>query len=388
MRYAEYEQKLQYLKVSVENLAGLLDSRPVKRWAYLIHDKDQHPDGSPKDPHIHVMMELRSDNKYETVAKWFNDEPEHIEKAKDPRNPYESMCSYLIHDIPVPTPPGNHHYDPEEVTANFNFPEFIAKVRAGVETSKQIRSKKHPIQDVLEAIANNEIPRIKIDDHLSSMDQIRFARDIEQAYKIRDRRIAKENDRDMNVVYMSGPSGTGKTTYAKMFAKKFGYDVFVSGSSNDPLEGYQGQEAIILDDIRGSDWKINDLLKLLDNNTNSLAKSRYSNKLLNDCKMMILTSVQSIEDLYSGLREHDSEPIEQLKRRCSTLITFTDDDRISFHAYRSDLGDYETVSTMPNPIHMLRAFVQNKSQVKEFVSMIETLTDDAIEENNKEYHRS
>ena len=75
-------------------------------------------------------------------------------------------------------------------------------------------------------------------------------------------------------------------------------DFCVSSSSNDPFQDYMGQKAIILDDLRdkafingnGTD-NFEDLLKILDNNTNSSDKSRFNNKVFNGEVIVITSSV-------------------------------------------------------------------------------------------------
>lgn len=375
MRYAEYCQQIEHLKLSVEEIKKVLDDKNI-RYAFLIHDKDTFEDGSPRPEHLHVMMDFRGASwTPDNLCKWFKDDPQRIEKPKTKRNRfvYENMCSYLVHE--TETSDGKYHYPDADVTANFDFPEFMEKIRSGVAEAKA-NKKMHPIADVLDKIMKNQIPRIKLDEYLDDLTQLRYIRDIENAYKIRDTKLAKETDRSMNVLYLTGASGTGKTTWAKVLAKKKKYSVFVSGSSNDPLEGYMGQECIILDDIRGSDWKINDLLKMLDNNTNSLVKSRYNNKLLNDCKLMILTSVQSIEDLYSNLKEHDTEPIEQLKRRCTDMIVFTPT-TMSMFTYNPEIKEYENKGTMPNMTAQLLYFTEHKdSLINDIKSLAQALEEE------------
>jgi len=369
MIYAEYVQQIKHLHYSPKELEQILNESPIKLWAYCIHDKDQYEDGTPKEPHVHVEMMFYSDQTFENIAKWFKDSPERIEKGKYEKrgHAFENMCSYMIHE--TENADGKYHYDEKEVVANFPFPEFMEKIRTEVAVAKS-RGKRHPIEEVLVKICNNEIPRIKIGEYLSDMERIKYDKDITKAYNIRDEKVAKETDRDMNVMYFAGDSGTGKTTVAKFMAKSKGYSVFVSGSSNDPLQGYIGQECIILDDLRGSDWKINDLLKLLDNNTNSLVKSRYSNKLMNDCKLIIITSVQQIDDMYFSLKEHDSEPIEQLKRRCSDYIYF-DMDTMYMYRYDEEKRDYVEVNRMPNMTSALVFMKKNKSMLDDLKNALE-----------------
>lgn len=142
---------------------------------------------------------------------------------------------------------------------------------------------------------------------------------INAAEKLRHKIIS---DRNLEVVYITGTSGSGKTTAAKYFATKLNYDFFVSGSGEDILDGYDKEECIILDDFRGGTMKFSELLKFLDNNTNSSVKSRYNNKDVSNCKLIIITSVYPPDNLYAFLNKDKEdkeevfeEPIEQLYRR-------------------------------------------------------------------------
>ena len=375
MRYREYMQYEKYLNVNVSDLQEILNERPIEMWAYCIHDKDTYEDGTLKEKHIHIMMKFKSDQTPDNICKWFDDKPQYIQKNKHQYYAYENMCSYLVHE--TPTEDGKYHYSDDEVTANFDFHEYMEVIRHNVKERKnKVKYRKeHPLKDVLIKISNNEIPRMKIDNYIQTMDRIKYNKDIEQAYKIRDERLAKMIDREMKVLYFYGASGTGKTTFAKLMGKSMGYDIFVTGSSNDPLQGYIGQECIILDDIRGSDWKINDLLKLLDNNTVSLAKSRYSNKLMNDCKLMILTSVQDVHELYATLQQTDNEPISQLERRCSVKCKFTIDTIEQFE-YSEDEKGYIFKASQPNPIKAYQFIKENKSLLQNMNNLINAMNED------------
>lgn len=143
-------------------------------------------------------------------------------------------------------------------------------------------------------------------------------------YKMRSRVHAAEElrarvvkDRNLEVLYITGASGSGKTTAAKYFAEtKLHFDAFVTGSGDDILDGYDKEPAIILDDYRGNTMQFSELLKMLDNHTNSSVRSRYNNKDLSSCRLIIITSVKTPSELYKKIVEAgDNEPIEQLYRR-------------------------------------------------------------------------
>lgn len=133
-------------------------------------------------------------------------------------------------------------------------------------------------------------------------------------------------ERNLEVLYVCGPSGSGKTTFGKYIASKLNYDPFVSGSGDDILDGYDKEECIILDDFRSGTMKFSELLKFLDNNTGSSVKSRYYNKDINNCKLIVLTSVQKPDELYRLFKNDDGsnndEPIEQFYRRIKHHFIF------------------------------------------------------------------
>lgn len=68
---------------------------------------------------------------------------------------------------------------------------------------------------------------------------------------------ALKSERTLEVVFICGKGGTGKTYYAKKMLKSLGYDFCVSSSSNDPFQDYSGQRAMILDDLRGRQFSPN-----------------------------------------------------------------------------------------------------------------------------------
>ena len=109
---------------------------------------------------------------------------------------------------------------------------------------------------------------------------------------------------------------------------------------------YQGQDVLILDDLRPSVMSLSDLLKMLDNNTNSTVKSRYHNKLL-ECKTIIITSVMPLEDFFHNVFSEQPESIVQFKRRCKFYFKF-DIEFYDMYIYDSKIRDYVFRGQKPN----------------------------------------
>lgn len=148
-------------------------------------------------------------------------------------------------------------------------------------------------------------------------------------------RQIKIKERNLEVVYITGGSGSGKTLSAKYFAEKFGYDSFVSGSGDDFLDGYDKEECLILDDFRASSMRFMELLKMLDNHTNSSVKSRYMNKDLSNCKLIIITSIYPPCNLYEVTKGEDGEePAEQLYRRLKHHYFEIDPDTMEIEEFK------------------------------------------------------
>lgn len=368
MLYAEYVQQLEHLPFNIEELPRILNERPIDKWSYLIHDRDENEDGTIKSPHVHVEMQLKSNQKPVTVASWFNDKEQYINKAtgQNKKYMYQNMCLYLVHD--VPSADGKYKYDVDDVTSNFDFLQYLENAKKGIEEAR----KQSDIDDVLIKICNGEISRMKIDDYLSELQQIRYSKRIEEAYKIRDRRLSMKVDRMIEVMYFYGPSETGKTTWAKQVARIHDYTCYVSGASNDMMQSYMGQECIVIDETRGENWQLSDLLKFLDNHTASMAKARYHNKLMTECRLVILTSTQSLDEFFNALQSGSSEERKQLKRRISTVVEFSED-WLKFYTYNSISGNHEFSQSAPNITRFLIGVKQENKTVETMLDFIESV---------------
>ena len=323
VKLCEVTQELDKMPKNLETV--LKNKTGIRDYAYIIHDKDD------TRPHVHIAIRLKDSTNTKHIAEWFGVTENFVEKVK---GRWSDMLKYLTHR----NAPSKFQYDDDEVVSNFDWKE---------ERNKDGDGRK---EQIINGIVNGEIREYNYYEHISAMENDKYNRSIDLAYKYRADMLMARKDREMEVVYLEGESGTGKTTYAKQVAEDKGLSYFVSSSSNDVLFGYKGEDCIILDDMRPSTMGLSDLLKMLDNNTMSTVKSRYRNKVL-ECKLIIITSVLPMDTFYNGVFQNENEPVEQFKRRCKTYITF-DDERLKIRVYNKLTRAHELVGEMPNPVIM------------------------------------
>ena len=206
------------------------------------------------------------------------------------------------------------------------------------------------LQKIINQITEGKIREFNLTDFVDGVMYSKHTREIKAAFEYR-RQILQQMDREMEVYFFCGDSGSGKTSYAKQIARDKGLSFFMSSSQNDVLDGYAGQDIIILDDLRPKSFELCDLLKFLDNNTNSTVKSRYHNKVI-EAKIIIITSIYKIEDFFNrtGQDAFNDEPITQFKRRCGLYAIF-DQKEIKTYIYDPVLEEYEAFETFKNPIN-------------------------------------
>ena len=84
-----------------------------------------------------------------------------------------------------------------------------------------------------------------------------------------------------------------------------------------------GKKAIILDDLRDTTFELADLLKILDNDTLSSVRSRFSNKLF--CgEMIVITSSVPLVYWYKNAQLGEHDTLDQLYRRIGCYVVVTE----------------------------------------------------------------
>ena len=176
---------------------------------------------------------------------------------------------------------------------------------------------------------------------------VKYKKSIDNAFIYRNM-LLTSNNRNIEIIFITGKTGTGKTTYAKDYANNlinlYDYNGFcISSSSNDPLQDYKDEDILILDDLRDDAFTFTDLLKILDPYTGSSIKSRYNNKLFIG-NLIIITSSSPLTDWY---RYNTTEDKKQLYRRIKYYVN-VDFDNITYYRFNNDYTDLITVYTEEN----------------------------------------
>lgn len=310
---------LPHLKVDIQETIKKYKS--IKQWAYILHDKDD------TDPHYHIYLNFETSFETSLVAKWFKlgyttetgeerTGEQFIEKVKGRKT---DMLLYLTHGNE--SQKNKHQYDASEVVANFDFETEIA-------ASKIIGDFEHYTYAQMLQYANT----------LSIVEKTKVLNQLKKLWELECLCASMNPHRELQVVFIYGKTGTGKTTYAKKLLESLNYDYCISSSSNDPYQDYLGQNGMILDDLRDETFSFADFLKITDNHTQSGVSSRFHNKIFIG-KMLIITSSIPLKYWYRELLYNKREELAQLYRRITCYVVATQYELLVYDNGLDEKGD-------------------------------------------------
>ena len=317
MKLKHYEIVIykEHLKVDIQKVCK--EYKTIKKWAYILHDKDD------TDPHYHIYVNFGNTGvESEMVAKWFNlsyvDEngnektgEQFIEKVKGRAT---DVLLYLIHGND--TQQYKHQYSASDVISNFDFGAEIANAKIIGNFDE------YSYAQQLDYVYN--LPR---------SERTRAFKELEDQWRLRCKWLTMHSDREIEVVFVTGEGGTGKTYYAKkLFREVLNMDFCVSSGNNDFMQDYLGQRGFLLDDARPTTFKsFEDCLKFLDNHTSSSVTSRFNNKVFNG-EVIVLTSAEPLRRWFRGKDSHGNyynlfdKDLIQLYRRISSYVEVCKDE--------------------------------------------------------------
>ena len=317
----------------------------------IIHDKDEHDqwneatrqyDRVPKERHIHAVFKFvdrKSSAPLEQLADFLGVEPQYVEKPKAGRHSFDNMLAYLIHAKYK----DKYQYQAEEV-ATLRGKEYMdiyaqqreawAKGAAKIKTKNAKESAEYLRDLILEGVVSKAQVMLTPDLYTVYGRHKRMMEDAFDTYGQRRayQAAAKLDNSDFNtlVVFIWGESYSGKTYVAKHFYKQAiamaqergqRWDFYRAATSN-PLDDWQGQEIVFLDDLRGFAMEANDWLLLLDPENVSPASARYSNKQMVAPRLIILTATMPPDEyfFYTRKKGNVDEALDQFIRRLAVQV--------------------------------------------------------------------
>lgn len=309
---------------------------------------------TPKDPHIHASFKFKKGkNKgatLEKIAEVLGLEPQYIEKPQAGRYSWDNQIAYLVHAKDE----DKYQYEPEEVyTAKGKdyvaiYHESIEKWRRGA-VKKANKKAKEDIDWIEDKVLKGEILRPQIfltDDYYKIYSQNK--KRLDDAFETYGQRkmykaIKKLENGEfrIKVYYITGKAGSGKTRLANELIEKIKKEAkekynetwtTCKTASTNPVDDYNGEEIVLMDDVRGSTMRADDWLKLLDPYNFTPSSARYKNKVVASRVIFITATVSPIEFFYYskgvGSGSAQAEAVDQFLRRLMAIIEVIDVDEI------------------------------------------------------------
>lgn len=343
-------QQLKYLPNGgdVDKLYDLIEGTlKPKRFALIVHDKDFDESTSKiAEPHVHIMLSFLNARSISNVAKTLGIQPQQIAKWDGKA---ANGFAYLVHRTKDSS--DKYQYNPIDVSANFDYPKELEIY----EQNAKNNAKKIKMTEKLDDLYNGKITREELEDSLTGALYARYKRQIDDIYAKRLTDEAKKFRKKMIdgnipliVIWIYGQSGLGKTRLAKKIATDKGNPWFISGSSRDLFQNYNGEHTIILDELRPDDGlTYRDMLRLLDPYGFDMnAPSRYRDKAI-AADLIIITSPFTPKEFYDKLFHNTItyfdfiDSFNQLLRRISVIINVNSSD-IHREYYDSQTGNLLT----------------------------------------------
>lgn len=322
---------------SKENIKKILDDWVIEAgltYWFIEHN----PDDEDNNPHFHIVISFKTHSRFATVKSKFPFA--NIVPAKSVRN----TVQYLIHLN-------------DQSKAQYEWEDIVTNCGDMSPFKVQSRSQQAvAMQSVYDMIESGELTELNIREKVSMSVFSENKSKIFNAFEHKRGEYFENQNRNISVVFISGNTGQGKTTFAKQYCERRGLTYCVSSASNDPVQDYRGQEVLILDDMRDDSFKYHDLLKLLDNHTKSTAHSRYYNKVFTG-SLIIITSTRPINDWYFKKTAEDKH---QLYRRVKQWYKF-DKEKIFLFEYNEKTFRYDPICSAPKPVWSVPRNTENKT---------------------------
>ena len=250
--------------ITTEQVEKALAKKGVKHFAWVLHDKDVYTaaevaknpalvQGSPKAPHVHVVIQRSSFASIAQVARAFGVPPQCVEPK--PPSAFLDLVEYLTHENPKQQQAGKHLYDDLEVHASKGW-----DWRSDLEEHKEKRLEKGLSKSLKrrkkEAALNITLGKWDLEDVYSNDPELWSMDGVMKHLKaLRADWLTRQTPPGQVLnFYISGEGGVGKDLLAAALARSLNPEAkrpyFSLGGENVSFEHYDGEEIIIWEDFR------------------------------------------------------------------------------------------------------------------------------------------
>jgi len=260
--------------------------------------------------HTHIYIAFSSAVRFSTIKKNF--EGGHFDIAKGTS---EENRNYVFKE-------GKWEKDRKKETNMSDTHEEFGDLP--VERQGQ-RNDIHDLYDMIKGgLSNYEIIEAE-PNYMLNLDKIERTRQIIKEEKF------KSTFRNLEVTYVTGATGTGKT---RSVMEEYGYEnVFRITDYLHPFDNYKGQDVIIFEEFRSS-LKIQDMLNYLDGYPLELP-CRYSNKIACFTKVFIITNYD-LHEQYTDVQLKYKETWLAFLRRINFIKVYNRDGSINVQDFREN----------------------------------------------------
>ncbi|RSI79886.1 RNA helicase [Streptococcus mitis] len=326
--------------------------------AYVIkHDKDtsigfdsvtNSTTSKLKEPHIHALLKFSKGATLTDLALKIGLEPQYLEKAKSGRYGYDNLLAYLIHAKDK----DKYQYSPDEVFTlkGKDYLEIYHERHLSWLKGKAKKEVKQTYKDIdllIDNILNGNITKkemllnkdyhmlyavhkSKVNEAFRTIGEIKGTM---TQHELENKKFKK------TIFFIFGLSGLGKTKFARTLTESLiqlaklndqnWQSVLTAGTNM--FDEVNGEEILLLDDVRGDSLTASDWLKLLDPYNISPISARYQNRL-GASKVIIITSSKHPLSFFYHAKGNTNEDLSQYIRRIAHLVTLRgNSDNVTFH---------------------------------------------------------
>jgi len=252
-----------------------------------------------KTIHFQIYLEFTLGKRFETIKQYFS--KAHIEQRRGSKEQARTYC--MKEKKEVKTADGEKDFSTRISPSYYEVGEFVEI------------GERSDISDIIKMVQDGAT-----DEEIKQQYPSQYFRYYKNIQHIRQLYITdkfRKIKRQMEVTYLYGKTGVGKTTHV---TNKHGYEnVYVVDDYKNPFDLYENQDVILFDEFR-SQFEISKMLRWLDIHPLVLP-ARYNNKQACYTKVYITSNIP-LESQYIEMQRQEPETWRALLRRIHNVIDF------------------------------------------------------------------